>query len=108
MSRIDRKKILNLLIPALEKLLQAGYQFHFARAGTNRQDPNYQDRIQKQIKKSPLAKHTAIAGFVRGDCTLELLRDADLFILPSYCKNFGVAVFEAMAIETLVIICDRV
>ena len=108
MSRIDRKKGLNLLIPALEKLLAKGYQFHFVLAGTNPQDPNYENQIRETIEKSPLAKNTAIVGFVTGDFKLELLRDTDLFVLPSYYENFGIAVVEAMALETPVIISDRV
>jgi glycosyltransferase involved in cell wall biosynthesis len=39
MSRIDPKKGLNLLIPALEKLLAEDVNFHFVLAGTNPQDP---------------------------------------------------------------------
>ena len=108
MSRIDRKKGLNLLIPALEKLLAAGDRFHFVLAGTNPQDPNYENQIREQIENSPLAKNTTIAGFVTGEFKLELLKDADLFVLPSYYENFGIAVVEAMAIETPVIISDRV
>ncbi len=42
MSRIDPKKGLNLLIPALEKLLTVGCNFHFVLAGTNPQDPDYE------------------------------------------------------------------
>ena len=41
MSRIDPKKGLNLLLPALEALLSDGFNFHFVLAGTNPQDPSY-------------------------------------------------------------------
>lgn len=66
MSRIDPKKGLALLIAALERLLAAGLKFHFVLAGANPQDPAYEKQIIDQIKASPLASCTAIAGFVTG------------------------------------------
>jgi glycosyltransferase involved in cell wall biosynthesis len=108
MSRIDPKKGLDLLLPALESLIELGLDFHFVLAGTNPQDPDYEREIQHQISNSPLADRTSIVGFVSGEKKLELLLDADLFVLPSYYENFGIAVAEAMAIGTAVVISDRV
>lgn len=108
MSRIDPKKGLDLLIPALERLLAEGVNFHFVLAGANPQDPDYQNQIQKQVKASPLASRTTITGFVTGELKAALLQDADLFVLPSYYENFGIAVAEAMAGGTPVVISDQV
>jgi glycosyltransferase involved in cell wall biosynthesis len=108
MSRIDPKKGLNLLIPALERLLAEGLNFHFVLAGTNPQDPNYENQIQKQIKASLLSSRTTITGFVTGELKAALLQDADLFVLPSYYENFGIAVAEAMVAGTPVVISDQV
>ncbi len=108
MSRIDPKKGLDLLIPALEKLLASGVNFHFVLAGTNPQDPDYENQIREEIKSSTLSAHTTITGFVTGESKLALLQDADLFILPSYYENFGIAVAEAMVAGTAVVISDQV
>ncbi|NES86614.1 MAG: glycosyltransferase [Moorea sp. SIO2B7] len=108
MSRIEPKKGLNLLIPALETLLEEGLDFHFVLAGSNPQDPEYESKIKKQIQVSKLAKHTTITGFVSGELKLGLLQDADLFVLPSYYENFGIAVAEAIAAGTPVVISDQV
>jgi len=114
MSRIDPKKGLNLLIPALESLLlganheSALPNFHFVLAGTNPQDPNYENQIKEQIKASPLSSCTTITGFVTGELKAALLQDADLFVLPSYYENFGIAVAEAMVAGTPVVISDQV
>ncbi len=108
MSRIDPKKGLDLLIPALNDLLNQGKDFHFVLAGANPQDPQYEKQIQGQIQDSGLANHSTITGFVGGEFKLALLQDADLFILPSYYENFGIAVAEAMAAGTPVVISDQV
>lgn len=108
MSRIDPKKGLNLLIPALERLLGEGLEFHFVLAGTNPQDPNYENQITQQVKASPIASRTTITGFVTGELKASLLQDADLFVLPSYYENFGIAVAEAMVAGTPVVISDQV
>ncbi|WP_414543265.1 hormogonium polysaccharide biosynthesis glycosyltransferase HpsP [Nostoc sp. CCY0012] len=108
MSRIDPKKGLDLLIPALEKLLVAGCNFHFVLAGTNPQDPDYEEKIKSQIANSPLRSHTTITGFVSGELKASLLQAADLFVLPSYYENFGIAVAEAMVAGIPVVISDQV
>ncbi|MGB3636625.1 MAG: hormogonium polysaccharide biosynthesis glycosyltransferase HpsP [Rivularia sp. (in: cyanobacteria)] len=108
MSRIDPKKGLDLLIPALEKLLSEGLDFHFVLAGTNPQDPSYEQKIKSQIQASPLDKHTTITGFVTGELKSALLETADLFVLPSYYENFGIAVAEAMVAGIPVVISDQV
>ncbi|PSF38092.1 glycosyl transferase group 1 [Aphanothece hegewaldii CCALA 016] len=108
MSRIEPKKGLDLLLPALETLLEKGINFHFVLAGSNPQDPNYENQIKQQIKSSILSSYTTITGFVEGEVKLGLLQDADLFVLPSYYENFGIAVAEAMAIGTPVVISDQV
>ncbi len=108
MSRIEPKKGLDLLIPALEIILASGIEFHFILAGSNPQDADYETRIKLKIQNSSLSKYTTIAGFVSGDRKNELLTNADLFVLPSYYENFGIAVAEAMAAGVPVAISDRV
>lgn len=108
MSRIDQKKGLDLLIPALERLLIENSNFHFVLAGTNPQDADYEKQIQEQIKYSSLSSRTTITGFVAGELKTALLQEADLFVLPSYYENFGIAVAEAMVTGTPVVISDQV
>ena len=108
MSRIEPKKGLDLLIPALESILGSGIEFHFILAGSNPQDADYETQIKVQIHNSSLAKYTTITGFVSGDLKVEVLTKADLFVLPSYYENFGIAVAEAMAAGVPVVISDRI
>ncbi|MCD8486411.1 MAG: hormogonium polysaccharide biosynthesis glycosyltransferase HpsP [Desertifilum sp.] len=108
MSRIDPKKGLDLLIPALERLLEEGVSFHFVLAGGNPQDPAYEEQIKQRVRESTLGKVTTIPGFVKGELKAALLQDADLFVLPSYYENFGIAVAEAIASATPVVISQGV
>ncbi|RUS94995.1 glycosyl transferase [Dulcicalothrix desertica PCC 7102] len=108
MSRIDPKKGLDLLIPALERIQAQGLNFHFILAGTNPQDPNYETSIRTQLENSPLHQHTTITGFVTGASKSALLEASDIFVLPSYYENFGIAVAEAMVAGRPVVISDQV
>lgn len=103
MSRVDLKKGLDLLIPALKNLADSGINFHFVLAGSNPQDPEYEKKIRSQVLAA-LPDKVTITGFVTGDRKFSLLQNADLFVLPSYYENFGIAVVEAMAAGTPVCI----
>ena len=108
LSRIDPKKGLEILIESLETLKNQGYAFHFVLAGANPQDPDYEQKIRSRLQQSPLAASTTLTGFVQGDRKWGLLQDADGFVLPSAYENFGIAVAEAMAVGTPVIISREV
>ena len=96
LSRLDPKKGLDLLIPALEQLAQEGLEFHLILAGANPQDPAYEQGVCDRIHHSPLAPRTTLTGFVTGATKAALLKTADCFVFPSYYENFGIAVAEAM------------
>ncbi|ESA34149.1 glycosyltransferase [Leptolyngbya sp. Heron Island J] len=108
MSRLDPKKGLDLLLPALESLRQSNHSFHLILSGGNPQDQAYVEAIGQQIKDSVLADCTTITGFVSGELKLQILQAADLFVLPSYYENFGIAVAEAMMAGKPVVISDQV
>lgn len=108
LSRVEPKKGLELLIPALEKIWDGGGRFRFVLAGANPQDPDYDRQIRERIARSPLAGQTTLTGFVTGKAKTALLQVADLFVLPSYYENFGIAVAEAMVAGTAVAISNGV
>ncbi len=108
MSRIDPKKGFDLLIPALEQMIAAGQEFDFVLAGGNPQDPGYVEKIHQQIRNSPLGARSHLVGFVGGGEKTAWLETADVFVLPSYYENFGIAVAEAMTVATPVVISDQV
>ncbi len=108
MSRVDPKKGFDLLLPALEKLHQRRHLFHFLLCGANPQDRAYEDDIRHQIQAAPWAGQATLSGFVSGELKAQILSAADVFVLPSYYENFGIAVAEAMAASIPVVISDQV
>src|SRR5205823_1032369 len=48
------------------------------------------------------------SGMLGGDDKLAALVDADLLSAPSYHENFGLAVIEALAVGTPVVVSDQV
>jgi glycosyltransferase involved in cell wall biosynthesis len=54
------------------------------------------------------ADRVLFTGMLRGRARVEALVDADLFVLPSYQENFGIAVVESLAAGTPVVISDQV
>ncbi len=107
MSRIEPKKGFDLLIPAL-KAIASDTDFHLILAGANPQDPNYAEAIKKQVEQAIGSDRLTCTGFVSGALKRDLLELADLFVLPSYYENFGIAVAEAMSVGVPVVISDQV
>ncbi|NJK27717.1 MAG: glycosyltransferase [Coleofasciculaceae cyanobacterium SM2_3_26] len=108
LSRIEPKKGLDLLLPALEKLVARELDFHFVLAGSNPQDPAYEQGMLQRLRQSTLGDRTTAVGFVRDKDKLALLQAADAFVLPSYYENFGIAVAEAMGAGTPAVISPGV
>lgn len=108
MSRLDPKKGIDLLLPALEALQQEGLDFYLVMCGANPQDREYEKSVHQRIESSALRSHATLTGFVSGDLKAALLQAADLFVLPSYYENFGIAVAEAMLAGLPVVISDQV
>lgn len=108
MSRLAPKKGIDLLLPALETLQQEGLNFHLVMCGANPQDREYEQSVHQRVAQSALRSHATLTGFVSGDRKAALLQAADLFVLPSYYENFGIAVAEAMLAGLPVLISDQV
>ena len=49
-----------------------------------------------------------LTGMLTGETKKAALRDADLFVLPSYSEGFSIAVLEAMASHLPCLVSDKV
>ncbi len=106
LGRITPKKGLDLLIPAVGRLSTFVPDLHLVLAGQD--DEGYLPRVKQLIERHDLVDRVTWVGFVSGVEKRCLLRDADVWALPSYDENFAVAAVEAMASGAPVLISDRV
>jgi len=64
--------------------------------------------VRKWIKNEKIENSVTLTGMLLGKQKLAALKDADVFVLPSYTENLGLSLVEAMACELPVIISNRV
>jgi glycosyltransferase involved in cell wall biosynthesis len=108
LSRLHPKKQLEVVLKALS-LLQTEYpQGHWQLDIAGSGEPAYLSSLQKLAGQLNLTQRCRWLGHVQGDAKTSLLQQADWFLLPSAAENFGIAVVEAMAAGTPVIVSPQV
>jgi len=106
LSRIDRKKGLDLLFEAFSKLRSIWKDARLVIAGDGNRE--YIAELTRLAEKLDIASAILWTGFLQGKAKSSALMDANVFVLPSYSENFGNAVVEALGMGVPVIISDRV
>ncbi|MFP4135097.1 MAG: glycosyltransferase [Halothece sp.] len=106
LSRLHYKKRPELLIASLASLIEENHSVHLLLAGSGEAD--YIATLKEQVVNFGLHKQVTFTGFVAGEEKNLVLQGSDLFALPSYSENFGIAVAEAMAAQLPVIITPEV
>lgn len=106
LSRLDPKKGLDLLLPAFAKVRHQVPDAVLVIAGDG--DPLFVNRMKAKATAHGIDSHVYWPGFLAGAEKWSALADANVFVLPSYSDNFGIAVIEAMAAGTPVIVSDQV
>lgn len=89
LGRLHPKKGLDLLIAAMQRLPT---HVRLDIYGTG--DANYLRQLRHKIGSDTRIQ---FRGHVEDDAKAQAFADADLFVLPSYSENFGIAVAEALA-----------
>ena len=106
LSRLHYKKRPDLLIEAIGQLPTDLPPVHLLLAGSG--DSDYVHYLQSCVEKAGLTSRVTFAGFVTGLQKSLLLQGSDLFVLPSFSENFGIAVAEALLAGLPVIITEGV
>jgi len=106
LGRINRKKGLDILIYAFKNLAKKYQDLYLVIAGFDNE--NYLRYIRELVATSNLSDRVIFCGPLIDNNKLQAFVDADLFVLPSYSENFGMAVVEAMACGCPVVISDNV
>ena len=108
LSRLHPKKRLDVLLRALAELQriapQTDWQLDIAGTG----DHAYVESLHSLAGQLNLSHRLRWLGHVQGEAKTCLLQEADWFVLPSAAENFGVAVVEALAAGTPVIVSPQV
>ena len=102
LSRIHKKKGLDLLIPAFAEVPGDAV---LVIAGP---DGGQAVTVRELTRRHGVADRVLFTGMLHGTERIAAMVDADLFVLPSYQENFGMVVVEALAAGTAVVISDQV
>lgn len=104
MGRFHPKKGVDLLLQACQQNLSLDFDIILAGVG----DDAYVMNLKQQTVRLGLQSRVHWYGFVSGEDKWCLLQGSDLFVLPSYSENFGIAVLEAIACGLPVVVSDQV
>lgn len=104
LSRIHKIKGPDLLARAFAALLKDFENTKLVIAGP---DDGYLPMLKKLIKELKIEEKVLLTGLLQGRDKLEAYIDADVYVLPSVYETFPVAVLEACACGTPVIVTDR-
>lgn len=106
LGRIHPKKGLDLLIPAFAQVVKERPTARLRLAGPD--NDGYLAHVKTLIAHYQLQDHVQYDGMLLGKEKENAMQRAALFALPSYSENFGIAVIEALAYGTPVLISNRI
>ncbi len=92
-ANLHRRKAQHRLLDALERLRRFSWRWDIV--GSHESDPDYAERFNDLIRRSPVAGRVAIHGVVSPEQVSDLYAEADLFALASRFETFGMVFTEA-------------
>lgn len=95
LGRLHPIKGLENLVEACGLLRQRQPAFHLTLAGGG--EAPFVAALQKAVKDRTLEGHVTFLGETPPSARARLFAEADLFIMPSFTENFGLAIAEALA-----------
>ena len=93
-GRLNFKKGLDLLTEAFGRILRERSDVHLLLVGP---DGGMRAQTEAWLRANGTLEQATFTDMLLGEAKLEVLAGSDLFVLPSYSENFGIAVIEAMA-----------
>ena len=94
LSRLDPKKNLEVLLDAFARIAPYYPNSRLLIAGEG--NNSYVDELKKRVRALDLVDRVIWLGHVEGQRKQDLWARADIFVLPSFSENFGIAAVEAM------------
>jgi len=105
LSRIHKKKGLDLLVPAWGRLAREFPEWELIIVGPD--EGGYRATVEELVRLHACSGTCTLIGPVTGTEKHALLGSADLFVLPSYSEGFPMAVLEAAAHRLPVVMTDE-
>ncbi len=106
LGRIHKKKGLDILVRAFNLIVKEKTDVHLVIAGND--EERYFENVKRWIKEYDIEDKVSYIGMLRGKEKLEAFAGSDVFVMPSYSENFGIAAVEAMACCLPVVISNKV
>jgi glycosyltransferase involved in cell wall biosynthesis len=106
LGRIHPKKGCDLLLSAFAAVAASDPALHLVVAGPD--EVAWVDTLRRQAEEAGIEARVHFPGMLGGDAKAGAYRAAAAFVLPSHQENFGIAVAEALACGTPVLISDQV
>lgn len=109
LGRINWKKGLDTLIPAFGRVVKERPNTVLVLAGGT-DGKGYEEKVKRMISENGLeiGKNIVLTGMILREDKNSAYEDSNLFVLPSYSENFGMAVVEAMYKKLPVIVTPGV
>lgn len=106
LGRLHPKKGCDLLIRSFAKIAAQHSHLDLVMAGPD--EGGTQAQLQVLAAENGIADRLHWPGLLQGSAKWGAYRDATAFVLPSHQENFGMAVAEALASGTPVLISDKI
>ena len=94
------------MIEAFARVAAREPALHLVMAGPDQ--TGWQARLHARAQQLGVSDRITWTGLLQGELKWGALLAAEAFILPSHQENFGIAVAEALAVGTPVLISDKV
>ncbi len=106
LGRIHRIKGLDRLVQAFDQVGRQVPDAHLVIAGYDSE--GYEALVRQWLRERGMLAKVTFTGPLIGEDKLAAFRDCELFVLPSYQENFGMAALEAMACGLPIVISKGV
>jgi glycosyltransferase involved in cell wall biosynthesis len=106
LGRIHRKKGCDMLIDAFTKASANDPDLDLVMAGPDQQ--LWSEKLKQAAAAGGITQRVHWPGMLKGDAKWGAFFASEAFILPSHQENFGIAVAEALACGTPVLLADKV
>lgn len=93
------------IVEAVRLLMDAGIELVWSHVGSEELHREYAIDVHRRVKSAGIAENCQFFGKVSDTDMVKMYQAADIFVFPNFPQTWGLAVFEAMACGTPVVVC---